>query len=203
MSSLKFISAITGTATKKNLLKLFGRKKPEIDPGYNQEFIISTLIQMFEFAQIIETNTNPNTVLRVYKLMATRRKTLIIARNNPGFNEDFKKGCDSYSKFYNGRSVTHINVLDNSDEEMEKYFLKHYRRCWLDYIKEQNVVIKQLQGSNNREISRNILLEKFRMVSDDVEWDINDLTAFHSLKSELSGVIKKSISWGKNDFVNN
>ncbi|MEJ0106760.1 MAG: hypothetical protein WDO19_31290 [Bacteroidota bacterium] len=57
-------------------------------------------------------------------------------------------------------SVTHINVLDNSDEEMEKYFLKHYRRCWLDYIKEQNVVIKQLQGSNNREISRNILLEK-------------------------------------------
>src|SRR5258706_1540709 len=157
MSSQKFIDSVTGTGIKKNLLKLFGLGKPRIDPGYNQEFIISTVVQLLEFAQIIETSTDPNMVLRVYKLMTARRRTLIIARNNPGFNNDFKKGCNSYSKFYNDRPITHINILDNSDEEMENYFLNHYKRCWLDYITEHNTIIQQLRGRNNREVRKNIL----------------------------------------------
>ena len=194
---------MTGSGIKKTVLKLFGLERRRIDSGYNQEFITSSVVQLLEFAHIVETSTDPNAVLRVYKLLTSRRKTLITASDNPGFKNDFGKGCELYSKFYDNRVTAHINILDSNDEEMEKYFFLHYKRCWLDYLNEQNTIIKQSPGRNNREVRRSVLWEKFRMISDDAEWEVNDFSTFYSLRAELSGAIKKTMSWQKNDFVKN
>jgi hypothetical protein len=201
MNNQKNTTPATGSGITKNLLRLFGLERQKIDAGYNQEFITGTVIQLLEFADIIETSKDPNTVLRVYKLLTSRRKTLISASNNPGFTNDFEKGCEQYSQFYDNRPISDIRILEKSDEEMENYFFLHYKRCWLDYVSEQNTIIKQATGRNNREVRRSILWEKFRMISEDAEWEINDLAAFYLLKSELSGAIKKTIAWHKSDFA--
>ena len=203
MNSQKLTVAGSGTGIKKKLLQLLGLKTRETDAAYNKEFITGSVVQLLEFAHIIETSTEPNTVLRGYKLLTSRRKGLITASDNPGFENDFMEGCSQYGNFYDNRVSPKIDILNSTDEEMEKYFFRHYKRCWLEYVTEQNIIIKESAGRNNREVKRNSLWEKFRMISDDAEWEVNDLSTFYSIKSELTGTIKNTIAWQKTDFAQN